>query len=137
MRFVFILLWIGLGEEPGWRGFALPRLLAGRTALAAALILGIIHLVWHLPLFGVEYDAANILPWGITVVCFSIVIAWVWLATGGSVLMADAHARLQQHHRLRLAACSRAATSSASGGSGAPSGSPPPPSSSPPPARRH
>ena len=88
VRFVFILLWIGLGEEPGWRGFALPRLLAGRSALAAALILGVIHLVWHLPLFGVEYDAANILPWGITVVCFSIVIAWVWLHTGGSVLMA-------------------------------------------------
>ena len=88
VRFVFILFWIGLGEEPGWRGFALPRLLVGRSALAAALILGIIHLVWHLPLFGVEYDATNLLPWGITVVCFSIVIAWVWLATGGSVLMA-------------------------------------------------
>ena len=87
VRFVFILFWIGLGEEPGWRGFALPRLLAGRTALKAALILGIIHLVWHLPLLGVEYDAANLLPWGITVVCFSIVTAWIWLATGGSVLM--------------------------------------------------
>jgi len=25
-RFLFILLFIGLGEEPGWRGFALPQL---------------------------------------------------------------------------------------------------------------
>ena len=87
-RFVFILLWIGLGEEPGWRGFALPRLLVGRSALAAAMILGLIHAVWHAPLFGVEYDAANGLPWAITVVCFSIVVCWVYLHTGGSVLMA-------------------------------------------------
>ena len=28
-RFVFFFLWIGLGEEPGWRGFVLPRLLVG------------------------------------------------------------------------------------------------------------
>ena len=53
-RFVFIFLWIGLGEEPGWRGFALPKLLVGRTALAAAVIVGLIHLVWHAPLYGVD-----------------------------------------------------------------------------------
>jgi uncharacterized protein len=34
-RFVFIFFFIGLGEEPAWRGFALPRLLEGRTALMA------------------------------------------------------------------------------------------------------
>ena len=28
-RFVFIFFWIGLGEEPGWRGCVLPRLLRG------------------------------------------------------------------------------------------------------------
>jgi uncharacterized protein len=87
IRFVFIFLWIGLGEEPGWRGFALPRLLPGRPALAAALLLGLIHLIWHAPLYGVEYNSANVLPWGITVACFSVVICWVYLHTGGSVLM--------------------------------------------------
>jgi len=86
-RFVFILLFVGLGEEPGWRGFALPRLLIGRTALSAALLLALIHMVWHLPLFGVEYDASNGLPWAISVVCFSIMTAWVFLHTRGSVLM--------------------------------------------------
>ena len=87
IRFVFIFFWIGLGEEPGWRGFVLPRLLVGRTALVAALILGLIHTVWHLPLYGREYDAANVVPWGISVFCFSIVICWVYLHTGGSILM--------------------------------------------------
>jgi membrane protease YdiL (CAAX protease family) len=86
-RFIFILLFIGLGEEPGWRGFALPRLLKTHVALTAALILGIIHMVWHLPLFGVEYDVSNVVPWAITVVCFSIVTCWIYLHTEGSVLM--------------------------------------------------
>jgi uncharacterized protein len=86
-RFAFIFLWIGLGEEPAWRGFALPRLLKNRTALAAAVILGLIHMVWHAPLYGVEYDAANVLPWGITVFCVSIVICWIYLNTNGSLLL--------------------------------------------------
>jgi membrane protease YdiL (CAAX protease family) len=87
-RFVFIFFWIALGEEPGWRGFALPRLLAGRSAITAALIVGVIHMVWHAPLYGVEYDSSNVLPWAITVICYSIVITWVYVNTGGSVLMA-------------------------------------------------
>lgn len=88
VQFVFVLLWIGLGEEPAWRGYALPRLLAGRTALAAALLLGVLHAIWHLPLFGVEYDlAANGVPWAITVLCAAVVITWMWLHTGGSLLL--------------------------------------------------
>ena len=39
-----------LGEEPGWRGFAVPRLLAGHSALTGSLILGVIWAVWHFPL---------------------------------------------------------------------------------------
>jgi membrane protease YdiL (CAAX protease family) len=86
-RFVFIFLWIGFGEEPGWRGFLLPRLLIGRSALSAALILGVIHAIWHLPLVGVEYFAWNLAPWTITVFCFSVMVAWIFRHTGGSVLM--------------------------------------------------
>jgi membrane protease YdiL (CAAX protease family) len=35
----------------GRRGYALPRLLDGFSALSASLILGTIWVVWHLPLF--------------------------------------------------------------------------------------
>jgi membrane protease YdiL (CAAX protease family) len=52
--FLVIALLIGLGEEPAWRGFALPRLSAGRSALAGSLLLFALHAVWHLPLFGLE-----------------------------------------------------------------------------------
>ncbi len=40
-----------MGEEFGWRGFALPRLLQRWRPLAAALILSVIWWAWHLPTF--------------------------------------------------------------------------------------
>jgi membrane protease YdiL (CAAX protease family) len=86
-QFAVVLLWVGLGEEPAWRGYALPGLLATHRVLAAALVVGLIHTVWHLPLFGVEYDLANGVPWALSVFCVSIVTAWMWLHTGGSLLL--------------------------------------------------
>src|SRR5207248_8467929 len=48
-----------LGEEPAWRGFALPRLLSNRSPLIASLLLGILVAGWHVPLFatGLYADA--------------------------------------------------------------------------------
>ena len=40
-----------VGEEPGWRGFALPRLQAVHHPVTAASILGVVWAAWHLPLF--------------------------------------------------------------------------------------
>ena len=87
VRFVFILLFIALGEEPAWRGFALPRLMAAHSALAASLILGVLHIVWHLPLFGVEYNFGNIVPWMVSVLSFAVVVTWIYLHTQGSLLL--------------------------------------------------
>ena len=38
-----------LGEETGWRGYMLPRLL-GRGVVPAMLLVGFLHGIWHLPL---------------------------------------------------------------------------------------
>jgi len=43
-----------VGEEFGWRGFALPLLLERYSPLKSSLILGLIHAIWHLPLFFIE-----------------------------------------------------------------------------------
>ena len=80
-----------LGEELGWRGFALPRLLQRFKPLVASLILGAIWGVWHLPalfLSGLP-QAGLILPvFLLNVLCLSIVATWLFLHTGGSVLSA-------------------------------------------------
>lgn len=49
--FVFLTLQTGFGEELGWRGFAQRRLQATLGPVRAALVVGIVWSVWHLPLF--------------------------------------------------------------------------------------
>jgi membrane protease YdiL (CAAX protease family) len=73
-----------LGEEPGWRGYALPLLQAGRTPLAAGLVLAPTVALWHLPLVA----SGQLAPIGL-VVTFAITLVYVWLfnRTGGSALM--------------------------------------------------
>jgi membrane protease YdiL (CAAX protease family) len=79
---VFFL--IGLGEEPGFRGFALPRLLVGRSALAASLILGVLHAIWHLPLFVTGSESPIII---LIIISGAVLITWLFNHTKGSVLM--------------------------------------------------
>lgn len=49
---VGVMFLMGGPEEPGWRGFLLPRLEASRSPARATLILGLIWGFWHLPLYG-------------------------------------------------------------------------------------
>ena len=77
-----------LGEEPGWRGYALPRLQSGRSALAASLILGVLIALWHLPLL---LTSEELVPAGAffpEIIAGMIVISWVYNNTQGSVLLA-------------------------------------------------
>jgi membrane protease YdiL (CAAX protease family) len=79
-----------LGEEIGWRGYALPRLQAGRSALSASLILGVIWAFYHLPLFftGQAFRSPSILvPFVISGIALSVILAWVYNSTGGSLLL--------------------------------------------------
>jgi uncharacterized protein len=63
-----------LGEEPGWRGFALPRMQARRSPMVSAVILGVLVAGWHLPL--VFADDLGVIG---LVSTFSITIFYVWL----------------------------------------------------------
>lgn len=85
--FALVLLVPGLGgawEEPGWRGFAVPRLQTGRSALRASLILGMIIAGWHIPLM-----VAGQVHWSDIVLIFGAVIVFnaVFNSVGGSVLI--------------------------------------------------
>jgi uncharacterized protein len=79
-----------LGEEIGWRGYALPRLQAGRSALSASLIIGPIWGLWHLPLW-LTGDPVKTpifyVPFFFSVIALSVILTWVYNSTGGSLLM--------------------------------------------------
>jgi membrane protease YdiL (CAAX protease family) len=89
------IIFPGLGEEPGWRGFALPRLQQGYGPLAGSLILGLLHGLWHLPVY---FIPGSILagPFDFTVfaanTCLIIAMTfiWTWLFNhaGQSILFA-------------------------------------------------
>jgi len=87
----FILTTGPLCEELGWRGFALPRLLKRFSPFNAGLILGVIWGVWHLPSFfvgGMEQNEMSIPLFLLNAIFLSIFVTWVFLHTGGSVLIA-------------------------------------------------
>ena len=56
-----MLVFTGLAEEPGWRGFALPHLQARYSAAKSSWILGVIWGVWHFPSI-VYYNLVNGVP---------------------------------------------------------------------------
>jgi CAAX protease family protein len=79
-----------LGEELGWRGYALPRLLERFSPFKASLILGIIWGVWHLPsfYFSAMVQSGLSLPlFLLNAVCLSFLASWLFMNTGGSVLI--------------------------------------------------
>ena len=73
-----------LGEEPGFRGYAVPLLQAGRPPLQSAAVLGVVVALWHLPL--IIFGGLSVIGLPTT---FVITFLYVWLfnRTGGSVLL--------------------------------------------------
>lgn len=87
------LLTFGLAEEVGWRGFALPRLQANRSALSASVIIGLLWAGWHFPAFFYRDTYIAMGLWlgypmlAFSVVTASIVLTWLFNGTKGSLLM--------------------------------------------------
>ena len=85
--FALVLLVPGLGgawEEPGWRGYAVPRLQRSRSALVAALILAGLIAGWHLPLMVAgQIHYSDI----VLILAAMIVVNWVFNNARGSVLI--------------------------------------------------
>jgi membrane protease YdiL (CAAX protease family) len=81
------------GEEIGWRGYALPYL-AERIGLArGSVVLGLIWACWHLPLFflsvpGNDEYGQSFPVWALGVTGLSVAIAWLYVHTGRSLLLA-------------------------------------------------
>ena len=96
-----ILMLLGGGqEEPGWRGFALPRMQERWHPLKASVLLGVIWGVWHLPLFAFLNGYDNADPGFVNIAamflvftaCYtvglSVILAWLVNNARGSILLA-------------------------------------------------
>jgi membrane protease YdiL (CAAX protease family) len=79
-----------LGEEAGWRGYFLPRLLGRLQTLTASLILGLIWAIWHVPLY-IHSNFSTVgrgLNFTTSVVCLTILMTILFHRTRGSLLLA-------------------------------------------------
>lgn len=87
---VLITITGAMGEELGWRGFALPRLQLLMNALSASILLGIIWALWHLPLWfaGLGFEAIPFWAYLLIGVAFSVMVTAACNSSGGSVLIA-------------------------------------------------
>jgi len=88
---IMFLLGGGLNEEIGWRGYALDRIQSKYSALSASLVLGIIWIVWHLPVFFLPGTNQSMVPFWlftITVIPLGVMMTWVYNNTGKSIFAA-------------------------------------------------
>jgi membrane protease YdiL (CAAX protease family) len=86
-RFIFIFLFIGLGEEPGWRGFALEHLQIKWSPIKSSMLLGSIWAFWHLPLMGTEFTLPVIPAFVIGVFAATFIQTWIYNNTRHSVFL--------------------------------------------------
>lgn len=90
---VLLVILVGaLGEETGWRGYALPQLQRRFSPLTSSLILAVLWFGWHLPQFFVISTYRDFAPvqyvgmlLGLT--CGAVVLTWLYNRSGGSILL--------------------------------------------------
>lgn len=83
--FLYVVILGGpLGEEFGWRGFALPHLERRIHPTAAVVLLGLIWGLWHLPLFWIEGTVQQLTPLAAILsqtTATSVIYGWLWNTT--------------------------------------------------------
>lgn len=78
-----------IGEEIGWRGFALPRLQAWRGAFVASLVLGVFWGLWHIPAWigqGLSMGFGPMTVRVLSLVATAFVFTWIYNGTSGSLV---------------------------------------------------
>jgi membrane protease YdiL (CAAX protease family) len=80
-----------LGEEIGWRGYALPRLGNWVGKGRATVLLGLVWACWHLPVFfipGMDQSGQSLPVYILQVTALSVAMGWLYWHTRGSLLLA-------------------------------------------------
>jgi membrane protease YdiL (CAAX protease family) len=91
---VVLVLGGPLGEEIGWRGFALDPLQQRFGPVGASLVLGVLWALWHLPLFfdsdQIQHDLSPVLFLG-QIMSTAVVYTWLWNRTQSLVVVMALH----------------------------------------------
>ncbi|HEX2993639.1 MAG TPA: type II CAAX endopeptidase family protein [Anaerolineales bacterium] len=76
-------------EELGWRGYALPKLLAQYSPLVAGLTIGVLWGSLHLALLlpGMMNEGAPSLPTVLALVGGSVLFTWLYVNSGGNIVL--------------------------------------------------
>jgi membrane protease YdiL (CAAX protease family) len=87
--FVAAAICFPIGEEVGWRGFALPELRKRFGMVTSSVIIGVFWTLWHIPMMSMQHVS----PWMYIVffpfmICGSIFFTWLWEHTNRSLLLA-------------------------------------------------
>ena len=96
-----------VGEEVGWRGFAMPRLQAKTSPLVASIVIGLFWAPWHAPLWGAQGAPISSGEfWAIqffAIIPSSLITGWLYNRSQGSILVAGiAHAASNTIARVML-----------------------------------
>jgi len=88
--FIFICVF-AVGEEFGWRGYALDRLQKRFNAIISSIVLGIIWWAWHIPALGNLSSISggqtiNVWVYLVTILEFAVLLTWIYNNTNGSIL---------------------------------------------------
>lgn len=88
---VLITITGAIGEELGWRGFALPWLQSRMNALSASILLGLIWVLWHTPLWfaGLGFEEMPFLAYAIIGISFTVLVTWACNNSRGSLVIAS------------------------------------------------
>lgn len=80
---------VPIGEEVGWRGYALPRLIARHGARRATAILSVLWALWHVPMFISVGDSAAAVVLSLAFIAVgNVLFTWLYRRGGGSLLLA-------------------------------------------------
>jgi CAAX protease family protein len=77
-----------LGEEPGWRGYALPRLRARCSTLVGSVVLALAWACWHLPLWWIAEVPSCFLVYVLGMIPLTVLFTWLDEWGQGSVFVA-------------------------------------------------
>lgn len=94
LMFVPAVFISGLGEEMGWRGYALTGLQMTKSPFISSLIIGVFWGLWHLPIiywFSSQTGLFFLAEFGLYMLLLtaaSIIFTWIYNATGKSLWMA-------------------------------------------------